>query len=158
MNRVCKKCGEEKPLEEFSSSKACGTLGKRHTCKKCHTANSKKWYASNRDTVLAKRKIERDEQPDRSEVMRLARYDLTLDSYRKIRDAQQGKCAVCGNKPEDLSDGRTGLVVDHDHVNGKVRSLLCHACNVGLGNFKDNPDFLRKAASYIEKHSQSEEA
>jgi len=41
------------------------------------------------------------------------------------------------------------LAVDHDHKNGEVRGLLCHRCNVGLGNFQDNPELLLKAYKYL---------
>jgi hypothetical protein len=60
-----------------------------------------------------------------------------------MRADQFSKCDVCG--------GRKRLVIDHDHKTGRVRSLLCVTCNLGLGAFKDNPELLRAAALYLEK-------
>jgi Recombination endonuclease VII len=54
-------------------------------------------------------------------------------------------CAICGQvKPR--------MVVDHDHKTGKLRGVLCNACNWGIGHFRDNPDILRNAADYVEQH------
>lgn len=50
-------------------------------------------------------------------------------------------CAIC------LSEGK--LVIDHDHINHQVRGMLCNHCNLGIGHFRDNPDLLEIAASYI---------
>lgn len=51
------------------------------------------------------------------------------------------ECVICG------CSSRLG--VDHDHVSGKVRGILCSNCNAGLGFFKDDPDLLEYARIYI---------
>jgi hypothetical protein len=62
---------------------------------------------------------------------------------------QHSVCRICGT---DNPGGRGKVFsVDHDHQTGKVRGLLCHHCNVGLGNFKDSIDILKKAISYLEE-------
>ena len=53
-------------------------------------------------------------------------------------------CLLCGIKTEKL-------VIDHCHKTKRVRGLLCHQCNSGLGHFKDNTEFLLKAVEYLSK-------
>lgn len=58
---------------------------------------------------------------------------------------QKGLCAICNSnlvKP----------YIDHDHLRGILRGLLCSNCNVGLGHFKDDPEHLKRASNYIEKY------
>ena len=40
--------------------------------------------------------------------------------------------------------------VAHEHVTGAVRAVLCFTCNGGLGQFRDAPDVVRRAAAYPE--------
>jgi hypothetical protein len=75
-------------------------------------------------------------------------YGISLNDYEILHNQQKGLCFLCG-LPE--IENRL-LSVDHDHQTGKVRSLLCNFCNKGLGQFKDNPQLLRKAADYIERN------
>lgn len=88
----------------------------------------------------------------RSDLMRT--FGLTVEQYQVMHDAQGGKCAICGEAETAERGGKTKwLAVDHDHKDGRVRELLCAACNVGLGNFADDPARLRAAAAYLERHA-----
>lgn len=66
--------------------------------------------------------------------------------------AQDGVCAICRNGEASKSNRghrRRRLTVDHDHETGQVRGLLCSGCNLALGGFRDSPDLLLAAASYL---------
>ena len=74
---------------------------------------------------------------------RARRYGLTLQDYRAMRERQKNVCGICKTPGKPLC-------VDHCHATGKVRGLLCRDCNLGLGNYKDNPVFTRAATAYLE--------
>ncbi len=75
------------------------------------------------------------------------KYGITLEQRDALLAAQQGKCALCG---APIRFGGPGsAVVDHCHASGKIRAILCHLCNVGLGSFRDNPTLLDKAKQYL---------
>jgi len=74
------------------------------------------------------------------------RYGITLDDLHKMERAQGGRCAICDEKPKK---GR--LVVDHDHVTGRVRGLLCRSCNYCLGGFRDSTDLVARALKYLRR-------
>lgn len=97
-----------------------------------------------------------DCSPLLSRIRQLSKYGLTVEQYHQMLEDQDYKCKIC--KREDTSF-RKRLSVDHDHSCcpgesscGKcVRGLLCHHCNAGLGNFKDNPELMQKAIKYLQK-------
>lgn len=74
------------------------------------------------------------------------RYGITATDYAKMLVAQQGCCKICGK------DTLERLNIDHNHITGKVRGLLCRLCNMGIGHFVDSPALLRKAAEYLESN------
>ncbi len=76
----------------------------------------------------------------------LRRYGLTLAEYNVLFESQGKVCAICQNP----SSRR--LAIDHCHVTGKTRALLCNTCNAGLGMFKDNTELLEKAVAYLKTH------
>lgn len=79
------------------------------------------------------------------------RFGLSIAQYEAMADTQNGVCAIC-KQPErslDKDGGPRRMPVDHCHTTGKVRGLLCTACNRALGLFKDSPDILASAISYL---------
>lgn len=78
-----------------------------------------------------------------NEYMRLRRYNLTKEQLVELWERQGRKCAIC---PVEIS---LDAPIDHDHATGKVRGLLCHKCNRGLGQFEDSVVLLQKAIAYL---------
>lgn len=85
-------------------------------------------------------------------------YGITLEQYAAMYEAQEGKCAICGEHGEQFTPGNGGksktLVVDHDHSTGRLRKLLCAGCNKALGGFRDSTEVLQKAVAYLKQHAQ----
>jgi hypothetical protein len=79
-------------------------------------------------------------------------YGITMDDYDRMLEEQDFRCAVCRTPEPGGARHMVRWVVDHDHATGKVRALLCHSCNFGLGKFRDDPELLRQAADYVEMH------
>ncbi len=74
-------------------------------------------------------------------------YGISLEEYNLLLIAQDNKCAICRSSDPKKSS----FSVDHDHNTGRIRGLLCHNCNVGLGGFRDTPEFLQSAIRYLAK-------
>jgi hypothetical protein len=79
------------------------------------------------------------------------RYELI-----KAQEEQNGLCAIC-RKPENNIRNRRimGLHIDHDHTTMEFRGLLCLRCNTGLGQFLEDPEILRAAATYLDNYYDS---
>ncbi|APU39564.1 recombination endonuclease VII [Streptomyces sp. TN58] len=73
------------------------------------------------------------------------KYGITEAERDQMIAAQGGACVICQLGPAEH--------VDHDHQTGKVRGVLCFSCNAALGQFKDRPDVMRRAAAYVEGHA-----
>lgn len=73
--------------------------------------------------------------------------DITDEECILLLQAQGNKCAICEITLEYPGNRATSL--DHDHATGRVRGILCLCCNLGLGSFKDSPEILDKAISYL---------
>jgi hypothetical protein len=84
-----------------------------------------------------------------AENRRKAVYGISSEEYGEMRDAQNGRCAICGTAGD--------LCVDHCHNTGVVRGLLCSSCNSGIGLLGDSADTLQHALDYLQR-SQSHAA
>jgi hypothetical protein len=119
----CKVCGG--PRERRRRNYATGKL--YLVCKTCRTRSQRACNNKHRRRYT------------------LNQYGLSLEGYDRLFQTQGGLCAACGGLPD-----RKYLCVDHDHTTGKVRGLLCSACNVALGYLRDDPERIAKLKSYIE--------
>jgi len=83
---------------------------------------------------------------------RISRANSVTGIAAKLREQQGGRCAICriheDDAPKKTPNG-VGLYVDHDHRTSEIRGLLCTNCNVGLGQFKDDPVRLTAAIAYL---------
>jgi hypothetical protein len=81
------------------------------------------------------------------------KYNIDLMGFDVLWQAFKGRCGICNNQlkmPEKRQGQSLDVVaIDHDHVTGNIRGLLCNACNKGLGFFKDNPTLLMKAMEWV---------
>jgi hypothetical protein len=124
---------------------------------------SARYYAANRETILAKGRAtyhaNRDKEIQRSRAYHKANpdkartrsrrryYGLDPAIYEQFLKSQNGLCAICQNPP------RPGKIldVDHDHESGMVRGLLCHGCNWSLGVLGDNLEGIWRAVDYLRR-------
>ncbi len=72
------------------------------------------------------------------------KYGLSAADWDELVALHGGACAICGTAGEELA-------VDHCHRTGRVRGLLCHDCNLGLGRFRDDPGRLQGAIDYLRR-------
>jgi len=72
----------------------------------------------------------------------MRQYGLTEAERDELIVSQGGVCCICLSAPP--------AHVDHCHETGRVRGVLCFSCNAALGQFKDRPDVIRRAATYVE--------
>jgi hypothetical protein len=151
----CNKCGEWKDRSEFYKHKRHSD-GLASDCKVCQRKTKKqdpvkararvnKWRVKNADKKKEYNQKWFAENREKSRSSHLKRaYGLSVSEYEEMLRKQNGVCAICGG-----SNGEKPLHVDHDHKTGKVRKLLCGACNKALGMVRDNESILLKMVKYL---------
>ena len=134
----CPKCKEEKEYKEFYKCKT-SKINCSPYCKVCSNLRTTSYAKENSDKI----------QPKLVGYALKRRYGITVQEYENILKMQNYGCAICGTT--ECSSGRN-FAVDHCHETGKVRGLLCAACNTSLGKFKDSVYILQNAIRYLEKY------
>jgi len=141
---LCRKC-YEKQLRE-----------KNPEFKKRQLENRQKWGGENQgrvkqlnqsyqerrntDPVLRKR----DRVNKRKKSLQ-KNYGLTLKDYEQMLETQNNRCAICSIRHTENKK----LQVDHNHLTGKVRGLLCKSCNFLVGTFESRLALLMQAGRYL---------
>lgn len=112
---------------------------------------------NNPETARANRKSYRIRQKEHLKIVSRRnhlrrKFGMTVAQYEAMLQQQNGRCAICGT---DNPFPHNVLTVDHDHVTGKNRALLCFHCNAGLGHFRDDEGRLQAAMDYLRRHGDS---
>jgi hypothetical protein len=141
---LCTRCNKYFKRHGFHKRKH-SLIGLQSWCKKCVAQKVKKHY---------ERPLERKKKRERNLMMN---YGITMDTLNAMHARGDGMCWSCRKEIFiDMHKGKkqTGVTacVDHDHVTGKVRGLLCSGCNRGIGFFQDDPAKLQCAIEYLRKY------
>jgi hypothetical protein len=148
----CVKCLKERGRKNLDNEEL---MSKYHTPEKLNKKQNK-WRKNNPEKVLEQRERAKPKTKIRTQKNKVhakdqylkRKYGISLKEYEFLLNNQNGMCAICGIKK--CKTGKS-FSVDHDHNTGKVRGLLCIACNLKLGQF--NNEFLNNIIKYLEKYS-----
>lgn len=125
------------------------------TCKVCqyeqHKVYRVGWLEKNKEKVRQQKLDWQKANPEKVRQYKLmANHGIDDAIYGHMLELQNGVCAICGKK--DTTKGKKGyLSVDHDAATGEIRGLLCHQCNIGIGNLRHDRDILLKAIEYLKE-------
>jgi len=164
--RLCSTCKERKPPEHFGKSSFGDGTATR--CKLCLRNSSEMWrykdlvnFAEKSREKSARRYAKHGERLRKEglNLRLLHRYKISQASREEMLVAQGFQCRICSKPIHTPTEkfSNSSAHIDHCHISGKVRGLLCPACNSGLGNFKDNTSALRSAIAYLKEHRTADE-
>ena len=96
------------------------------------------------------------QNPERQKVYRKhslkKNFGITPEAYDAMVQERDGKCDICGTTETGAAHYKN-MPIDHCHVSGKIRGLLCANCNFVIGHAKDSIEVLEKAIAYLKRHS-----
>lgn len=125
-------------------------------CNDCRNQYTREWKKGNPDweRQYKEKNLDRIGLANRKSYIKRT-YGLTWEQFEALIEKQKGTCAVCRTRPVSTEIRRRGenraSTVDHDHVTGKVRGVLCTPCNLLLGYAQDDPVILQQAIDYLKE-------
>jgi hypothetical protein len=124
--RTCTTCKEVLPLADFPKSKK-EKWGHDYRCPRC---------TNRRRTALNLKTL----------------YGLTFEQYFKKLESQSYRCVICYKHQTEV---QRPFHVDHDHITGENRALLCSQCNVAFGMLRERPYVLQNMLKYCAEYNPS---
>jgi hypothetical protein len=138
--KLCTVCKVAKPFEDFydgyKAKNQRYSTNKRYPhsrCKDCDHARVRTYHKNNKDKVTKRQLVSH----------RRRQYGINEEEYNNMIISQNNICAIC-HKPSHKT-----LHIDHDHITGMVRGLLCSNCNTGIGFLKEDISILTRAIKYL---------
>jgi hypothetical protein len=116
------------------------------TYREKHKLEARAWRAKNSEVLNEKARAYRARNPDMVRSANLKKtHGITLDQFNDLFKSQGSACAIC----KGVSPKGKNWHVDHCHSNGNIRGILCHPCNLMIGQAADNPETLLAGAKYL---------
>jgi len=155
--KVCRTCKQEKTLIYFRFLQRKKGAYIFKDCKDCQREYQRNWMKNpkNRKSQNDKIRIWKKTLPGKMSRRRAGRRHMFNMSEAQLEQMilnQRFSCAICGFK--QWTQNAKFPNVDHDHKTGKLRGLLCRACNLALGGFKDDVVVLENAIKYLNFHKE----
>jgi len=142
---LCRTCSE--PLTEENTYKNY-KKSYDYECKPCKRDRNKLNREKRGEGWLNYRREDNRKRVKEKRCFHLRKtYGITLKEWERIFKEQGYKCKICQTQEKPSMGWHT----DHNHSTGKVRGILCHSCNTGLGKFRDDIKILEAAVSYLEE-------
>ena len=127
-------------------------LYRDNNAKEISSRRKKRWADRSIEKVESKKEYAKKWREDNKEHLRNQRlikeFGIDIDDYNLLLESQNYRCAICKSTETGRKDTEH-FSVDHCHKTGKVRGLLCKPCNILLGESKDDPSILYRAADYL---------
>lgn len=142
--KTCSSCKEQLHISNFYKYKLSKD-GYMYRCKACDAEATKTARKNKKELysiMYRKRNLK-------------SKYNMGIDDYESLLASQNYACAICGTKNpagENSKKVLPSFAVDHEHISGRIRGLLCNTCNRALGFMRDSPELLKSAANYLETH------
>lgn len=149
--KKCRICLINKSLDDFHKDSQ-SVDGKESRCKQCILKMKSTNYHSNLKVNREKARVKANEFRKNNKGYQrkydLKRtYGLSLEDYNTMLLSQDNSCKIC--KTKDAGGKHKIFYVDHCHVTGKIRGLLCTGCNLALGGFRDRIESVERAILYL---------
>ena len=148
----CSTCKEYKSATEYTRNKRM-VDGLHYSCRGCVREQKNRYRLADPVASVQRQRDHRKNNPEVWDVYylrkRLKKHGLTEVQYYAMLEAQNHQCPICSRQ---LTTGKQGTHIDHNHRTGAVRALTCGQCNPMLGYAGENPDVLLAAAAYLIRH------
>ncbi len=147
-HKVCKKCEEKKEIGEFQFTDK--KRGYTHSyCRKCKNKIRQVKREIEGGEYLRYKNGRGKNRVQDAKACKFKKHKITKEDYNIMFESQNYECVICRKDLKNL-DSKHSPHIDHCHITGKVRGILCHKCNPGLGMFEDNIEYLKSAIEYLE--------
>jgi len=144
--KVCASCKIRKSIEQFCVNNQQRD-GRHVYCRSCQSIINKQWRINNLSTARGCCSTWAKSNPNNLADKALKRnYGISLSDKIAIMESQDYKCAICG---DELALGDKHTHLDHDHITGKIRGVLCYRCNHLIGNCCEDSSILQSAIKYL---------